>query len=398
MRKKTTRTEAAGAGSAAVETASPKTGRVDGLTGQAESPGRARPRDQHVAEARPGPQGAAGDRRDGETRTTVWVALGANLLIAVAKLVGGFVAASPALLSEAAHSVADSLNEVFLLASLRRSRRPADDAHPFGYGKERFFWSLIAAVGIFVTGGCFSFFQSFEAFHSSSEETFAGYVTGLAVLVVALLAEGTSLVRALCQVRAQARAQARSMAAEVRHSEDPALRTVLAEDSAACLGVLLAIAGMALHMVTGRGWYEGVASLLIGVLLVYIAFALGRSAKDQLIGEAAEPGLQREIIDFLDGQPEIDAVIEVLTMRMSPDSVLLAARVDLVPGVDSENVEGALVRVKQNLAQRCSDVDHIFLDVTDATRDDRRRARRAREEIERAAEEETPGNGDGTAA
>lgn len=345
-----------------------------------------RSEERDLGETRPAEPGSAAAQRDGETRTTVWVALGANLLIAVAKLVGGFVAASPALLSEAAHSVADSLNEVFLLASLRRSRRPADNAHPFGYGKERFFWSLLAAVGIFVTGGCFSFFQAFEAFSSSGEEAFTGYFMGLAVLFVALLAEGTSLARALLQARGRAKEETRPMTAEVRHSGDPALRTVLAEDGAACLGVLLAIAGMALHMATGQGWYEGVASLLIGVLLVHIAFALGRSAKDQLIGEAAEPELQREIIELLDEQPEIDAVIEVLTMRMSPDSVLLAARVDLVPGVDSEHVEDALVRVKQNLAAQCADVDHIFLDVTDATRGDRRRARHVREEIERAAE------------
>lgn len=329
-----------------------------------------------------------GQVRDGETKVTVWVALGANVLIAVAKLAGGLLAGSPALLSEAAHSVADSLNEVFLLASLKRSRKPADAAHPFGYGKERFFWSLIAAVGIFVTGGCFSFFQGFEAFTSPSEETTTGYVVGLVVLFIALLAEGTSLVRALLQVRGQAREAGRTMRAEVRHSEDPALRTVLAEDSAACLGVVLAMAGMALHMVTGQGWYEGVASLLIGALLVYIAFILGRGAKDQLIGEAADPVLQREILDFLDAQPEIDAVTEVLTMRMSPDSVLLAARIDLAPGVESEHVEDALVRVKRNLAEHCTDVDHVFLDVVDADRADRRRARHERAEIERAAEAE----------
>ena len=110
------------------------------------------------------------------------VALAANLVIAVAKAVGGLAASSPALLSEAAHSVADSLNEVFLLAALRRSRRPADRRHPFGYGKERFFWSLLAAVGIFVMGGCFSFYQGVEALRNGSEEDLSGYVAGLIVL------------------------------------------------------------------------------------------------------------------------------------------------------------------------------------------------------------------------
>ncbi|MEU3091936.1 cation diffusion facilitator family transporter [Streptomyces massasporeus] len=111
---------------------------------------------------------------DRRTRVTVLVALAANLVIAVAKAIGGLAAGSPALLSEAAHSVADSLNEVFLLAALRRSRRPADRRHPFGYGKERFFWSLLAAVGIFVMGGCFSFFQGFEALASGAKEELGG--------------------------------------------------------------------------------------------------------------------------------------------------------------------------------------------------------------------------------
>ncbi|GAA3309255.1 hypothetical protein GCM10020295_73440 [Streptomyces cinereospinus] len=134
--------------------------------------------------------GGAADDADRKTRVTVLVALAANLVIAVAKAIGGVLAGSPALLSEAAHSVADSLNEVFLLAALRRSRRPADRRHPFGYGKERFFWSLLAAVGIFVMGGCFSFFQGVEALTRGTEESFGGYAAGMVVLGIALLAEG----------------------------------------------------------------------------------------------------------------------------------------------------------------------------------------------------------------
>ncbi|MFD7918464.1 cation diffusion facilitator family transporter [Streptomyces sp. NPDC059740] len=343
---------------------------------------------EDAAEPAEADRGQGGEQgRDGETKKTVWVALAANLVIAVAKLAGGLVAGSPALLSEAAHSVADSLNEVFLLASLKRSKRPADSEHPFGYGKERFFWSLIAAVGIFVTGGCFSFFQGIEAFGSQGGESTLGYVIGLVVLVVALLAEGTSLARAVLQTRTEARKHGRGLLAEVRGTEDPALRTVLAEDSAACLGVALAIAGMALHMATGESAYEAWASLLIGVLLVYIAYTLGRSAKDQLIGEAADPALQHGIRSYLDEQPEIDTVTAALTMRLSPDSVMLAARVDLVPGVDSESVEAALVRVKQGLREQWPTVDQIFLDVTDASAADRRRARRESLALEQAADE-----------
>ncbi|MFE9997163.1 cation diffusion facilitator family transporter [Streptomyces avermitilis] len=302
---------------------------------------------------------SSADASDRKTRITVLVALGANLVIAVAKAVGGLLAGSPALLSEAAHSVADSLNEVFLLAALRRSRRPADKRHPFGYGKERFFWSLLAAVGIFVMGGCFSFFQGIEALRSGAEESHSGYVAGLIVLGVALLAEGASLLRALHQVRGQ-----RGSAAE--GLRDPALRTVVAEDGTAVLGVTLAMIGMALHMVTGQVVWEAAASMGIGALLVYVAYRLGRDARDQLIGQAADPELSGRIRALLEAQPEIDSVESLLTMQLGLHSTLVAARVDLVPGLDSEEVEDVAVRIKRSVAHLIPEADQIFLDVTDA--------------------------------
>ncbi|MET7689355.1 cation diffusion facilitator family transporter [Streptomyces sp. NPDC005483] len=297
------------------------------------------------------------DTADRKTRVTVLVALAANLVIAVAKAVGGLLAGSPALLSEAAHSVADSLNEVFLLAALRRSRRPADRRHPFGYGKERFFWSLIAAVGIFVMGGCFSVFQGVEALRNGAEEKFSGYVAGLIVLGVSFVAEGISLLRALHQVRKQG-----GVAQGMR---DPALRTVVAEDGTAVLGVTLAMIGMALHMVTGQVVWEASASLAIGALLVYVAYRLGREAKGQLIGEAADPEASSRIRELLEAQPEIDSVEALFTMKMGLDSVLVAARVDLVPGLDSERVEEVAVRIKRSVSRTVAEADQIFLDVTD---------------------------------
>ncbi|WP_399133924.1 cation diffusion facilitator family transporter [Streptomyces sp. Li-HN-5-11] len=294
---------------------------------------------------------------DRRTRVTVLVALAANLVIALAKAVGGLIAHSPALLSEAAHSVADSFNEIFLLAALRRSRRPADRRHPFGYGKERFFWSLLAAVGIFVMGGCFSVFQGIEALRSNEEETFGGYVTGLVVLGVALLAESGSLLRALHQVRRQGGGKG--------GLRDPALRTVVAEDGTAVLGVTLAIVGMALHMATGQVVWEASASLAIGALLVYVAYRLGRDARDQLIGEAADPEMSGRIRSLLTAQPEIDSVEALFTMKMGLDSMLVAARIDLAPGLDSERVEEVAVRIKRSITRTVPEANQIFLDVTD---------------------------------
>ncbi|WAU00429.1 cation diffusion facilitator family transporter [Streptomyces nigrescens] len=333
------------------------------------------------------------DTEDARTAVTVFVALGANLVIALAKLAGGLFAGSPALLSEAAHSVADSLNELFLLASLKRSNRAPDSRHPFGYGKERYFWSLLAAVGIFVMGGCFSFFQGIEALRSDHSETRTGYLVGLAVLAVALVAEGSSLIRALVQVRGQARGSGHSMREAVRAADDPALRTVLAEDSTACFGVLVAMAGVGLHMITGEVRWEAWASMIIGALLVFVAYQLAKESRGQIIGEAADPALRRALRRFLEEQPEIDTVTSLLTMRLGTRSTLVAARTDLVGGLDSEEVEEVLVRLKSAIRAQWPIADQVFLDVTDASPNDRERARRERRQLDEtvAAGREEPG-------
>ncbi|THA26677.1 cation diffusion facilitator family transporter [Streptomyces sp. RKND-216] len=328
-----------------------------------------------------GEPGPKGPQEEGETKGTVFVALAANLVIAAAKVVGGLVSGSSALLSEAAHSVADSLNEVFLLASLRRSRKRPDASHPFGYGKERYFWSLLAAVGIFVMGGCFSVYQGVHALRSDASEPSGGYLIAILVLVAAGLMEGTSLARALWQVRREARTTGRPFRRQLRETEDPALRTVIGEDGAAVTGVLIALAGITAHLLTGDTLWEGIASLGIAALLVYVAYRLGREARDQLVGQAMDSPLRREVHAFLCGQPEIDAVTDLLTMRLGPGSGLLAARVDLVGGSDSEEVEESAVRIKRDIVHRWPELDHVFLDITDAGPGDRRRARLLRDDL-----------------
>jgi cation diffusion facilitator family transporter len=213
-------------------------------------------------------------------------------------------------------------------------------------------------------GGCFSVFQGVQALRNGAEEDFTGYVAGLSVLGVALLAEGASLLRALYQVRTQGGGSG---------LRDPALRTVVAEDGTAVLGVSLALIGMALHMATGQVVWEAAASLAIGVLLGYVAYRLGRDARDQLIGQAADPELSGRIGRLLREQPEIDSVEALFTMKTGMDSLLVAARIDLVPGLDSERVEEVAVRIKRAITRRVPEAEQVFLDVTD------RRAGEARE-------------------
>jgi cation diffusion facilitator family transporter len=306
-------------------------------------------------------------------RVTVGFALAANLVIAAAKVAGGMLTMSAALLSEAAHSAADVLNELFLLAALRGSHRPPDARHPFGYGKERFFWSMLAAVGIFVMGGCFSFYQGLHTLLGPrpGQERFSVAFT---VLAISFSAEGASLARAALQVRRDGHGHGRGLVAELRHGGDPAVRTVFAEDAAAVLGVIIAAAGVAAHWLTGSAMWEGIAALLIALQLAFVAYRLGRKAKGLLIGEAADPALRLAAHEFLLAQPEIDTVLAVLTMCLGPDSALLAARVDLADGLDSDAVEAVSGRIKAALTARFPVFDQVFIDITDATDTDRARA------------------------
>jgi cation diffusion facilitator family transporter len=299
-----------------------------------------------------------------ETTGTVVVALVANLVIALAKIVAGLLGGSSAMLAEGAHSVADTTNQVFLLASLRRSRRPADETHPFGYGKERFFWSLLAAVGIFVSGGMFSLYEGVHTLVAGGGEAGGHYLLSYAVLVVAFVAEGASWLRAVHQLRREAQAAERSLVAHVRLSPDPTVKTVVSEDSAALVGVVLAAAGVALHQLTGSAFWDGAAAIAIGLLLVYVAFLLGRDTKELLIGEAAEPGMREALRSALAGYRGVDAVLEVLTMQLGPDALLVAARLDMEDTFSAGDVEELVARIEADLRDAFPVISELFLAVS----------------------------------
>ncbi len=298
----------------------------------------------------------------GESKGTVLLALAANAAIAVAKLVAGLLSGSAAMLAETAHSVADTLNEGFLLTALHRSGRPADASHPFGYSKERYFWALIAAVGIFVAGGIFSVLEGVRAI--SGGEGSADYLVSYIVLGVAFVFEGASWVKAVRQVRAEAKQADRSLIRHLRASPDPTVKTVASEDSAALVGILLAAAGLFLHQVTGVAAWDGIASICVGLLLVVVAVLLGRDTKSLLIGESVDPRFSDEIRGAISEVDGVDRVVELQTMQLGPDDVLVAARVDFPDGGTGEDVERVAETVDRVLTERFPEVKHVFLDPT----------------------------------
>jgi cation diffusion facilitator family transporter len=296
-------------------------------------------------------------------RRTVLLALAANASIAVAKLVAALVSGSSALFAETAHSVADTMNQIFLLYSLNVEEREPDPAHPFGYGKERFFWAFLAAVGIFVAGAGFSLYEGLDRIFGPAVET-GSYGVAYAVLAFALVAEGSSLVRAWRQTAREARERRHSHVGYLRASRDPTTKTVVFEDSAAVIGVVLALAGVALHQMTGDQLYDGLASVAIAGLLAAVAVALGRDTRDLLIGEGATPEEREAITEVLESHEAVDRLLELLTMALAPDRLLVAARIDLADHLTAHDIEQASSEIDRQLRERVPTVWEVFLDAT----------------------------------
>jgi cation diffusion facilitator family transporter len=298
-----------------------------------------------------------------ESHKTVYVALASNAGIGIAKLAGGLISGSSAMLAEAAHSAADTTNQLLLLASLNLAERPADEEHPFGYGKERFFWSFLAAVSIFVSGALFSIYEGLHRILGGASED-GGVGIAFAVLAVGLVLEGSSLIRAARQTGGEAQDRRRSFSDHLRVTRDPTVKTVVFEDSAAVIGLLLAAAGLGLTALTGDAVFDGAASIAIGVLLAVVAFTLGRDTKGLLIGEGALPE-EREAIDrVFEEHPGVDSVEELLTMALGPASLLVAARLDFVPDLDSDAVEEAADELEHQLREAVPEITEVFLDPT----------------------------------
>ncbi len=309
-------------------------------------------------------------RAAGASKKTVYFAITANAVIAVAKFVGGAASGSTAMLAEGAHSVADTANQCMLLLSIRLGGREPDPERPFGHGQERFLWTLLAATGMFVAGAVFAIgYGVFELLDPSGEQ--GGFGIAYAVLGVALVAEGISWLRALHQTRREARESERPTLRHVRGSRDPNVKMVLFEDSAALVGIALAAGGVALHQVTGKPFWDPAASILIGILLVTVAVWMGRDAGHLITGAAARPeerdAIERTIESF-DGVVEVQ---ELLTMALGPDALLVAARVDLEDDLDSDRVEELSSEIEERLRAVVPDVTEVFIDPTPG------RARRA---------------------
>lgn len=298
-----------------------------------------------------------------ESTLTVVVAICANTGIAIAKAIAGVLSGSSAMLSEAAHSLADTTNQVLLLVAVKRSNRPPDERHPFGYGRERYFWTLLAAVGIFVGGGVFAVYHGISSLVSDAHEG-GHYALTYAVLGIAFVLESVSCAQAVRQLRADARRTKRTFRDELWDTSDPAATTVFFEDTGALAGLVVAAAGVGLSQATGNHFWDPLASILIGVLLAMIAYVLGRENRSLIIGEAADPRLRESLVALIRTYPEVTSVDELLSMVTGRGQVLVAAKIDLEDDLRAAEIEAMARRMEAEIQDKHPTVRHFFVDVT----------------------------------
>jgi cation diffusion facilitator family transporter len=305
---------------------------------------------------------AQGEEAGSESTGTVVVAGLANFGIAIAKLVGGVISHSSAMLSEAAHSLADTITEVLLFVALKRGAKAPDARHPVGYGRETYFWALLACLATFTLGAGFSFYQGVETILEGEEQ--GDPLIAYVVLAVSLVLEGASWLKAVRQVRRSARQWGTTSRRYLAETSDTTVKAVTFEDSAALVGLVLAALGLFLEQVTGDPVWDGIAAVLIGFLLLLVAGVLARANVSLLIGQSVPERLREELRAEIEGLPQVDAVPFLLTSVIGPGQLIVSAKVDFADGATVADVERASDEAERRLVARHGGVRYVFLDPT----------------------------------
>jgi cation diffusion facilitator family transporter len=280
---------------------------------------------------------------------TVVIALGANLLVAIAKTFASVITGSASMVAETAHSWADFGNEIFLLIADRRSMRQRDDPHPLGYGREAYVWSMFAAFGIFTAGAIVSIWHGLQQLFAPEDATNFGIA--YLVLAVAFVLEGTSFLQAFRQARAGGRRRGVSTGVYALTSSNATLRAVFAEDAAALIGLAIAFLGILLHQITGLAAFDAVGSILVGALLGVVAIVLIDRNRRFLIGQIPDARLRNDVLVGLLARQEIERVTYLHLEFVGPGAVFLVASVDIVGEETETHVAYSLRRIENALRQ-----------------------------------------------
>lgn len=295
----------------------------------------------------------------GHKPIAVYGAIAANLLVAIVKFIAAAITGSSAMLSEGIHSIVDTGNQLLLLLGIKRSARPADEGHPFGHGKEIYFWGLIVAMLLFSLGGGMSVYEGITHLQHSQELTspFWSYV----VLAAAFVFEGISLYVA---VRELIRSEGFSggLIDAMRRSKDPSIYVVVAEDTAALAGILIAAIGIFLTDHFQNPVFDGAASILIGIMMGFVAIFLAHESKGLLLGESASRHTIKAVKEVTNADPAVKEVVESLTMHFGPNQVLLAMKVRFKPDIPAAKVAEIIDNLKVQINQTVPEIRKIFIE------------------------------------
>ena len=292
------------------------------------------------------------------SKKAIYAALAGNSLIALTKFAGSAYTGSSAMLSEAIHSLVDTGNQGLLLYGLKRSKKPADQYHPFGYGMELYFWAFVVAIIIFALGAGVSIYEGVK--HILHPRILTNAYINYIILGLAIVFESGSWWVAYREFRTSKGDM--NFLEATRRSKDPALFTVLFEDTAALLGLIVALIGISLAQVLDIPELDGIASVVIGLILAATSGLLAYETKGLLVGEATDPDTVEGLRSILTSAPGIDRVNELRTLHFSPQDILVAISADFSPSLDSNAVEGQVAELERDIKNAYPGITRVFIE------------------------------------
>jgi cation diffusion facilitator family transporter len=295
------------------------------------------------------------------SRVTVFAAIIGNLLIAIIKFIAAALSGSSAMIAEGIHSLVDTANGVLVLHGMNRARRPADESHPFGYGKSLYFWTVIVAISIFGIGGGMSLYEGISYLrHVAPGAEMGDPTSAYIVLAISFVIEGivfTVAIRHFWQAKGDTGAWQ-----YIQRSKDPSLYTVVLEDSAALLGLIFAFLGIFLGHLLHNPYLDGVASIAIGLLLMSVAGILASRSKGLLLGEGVNPDQLADIRRRVEADPAVERAGDILTMYMGPHELLVNMGVSFAPGTTAEQMHEAIRRIEADLRGAYPETNRVYIE------------------------------------
>jgi len=297
-------------------------------------------------------------KKSKSSKTVIMAAFSANLLIALVKFAVAWLSASSAMLAEAVHSTADTMNQVLLFVGIKKAAKKADELHPFGFSGEAYFWSFIVAIILFTSGAIFSIYEGVQKLRHPAPV--AHVPVALLVLGIAIIAEAVSLRVAFKKINVE-RGKT-GLIAYLRQSKKAELIVVFLEDTAALIGLAIAMAALLLEHFTGILFFDGLASILIGVLLAVTALFMGNETKSLLIGESADPALLRKIRLMLLKEESIARVIHIRSLHLGAEDILLAIKVEFSQRLNARQICGMIDGIEADIRSHYPEINKIFIE------------------------------------